>query len=90
MITLMLPIALRGIADGKSSVEVSGSTVGEALADVTSKYPEMKRHIFDDDGNIRPFINAYLGEENVNALQGLDTPVADGAELMLIPAMAGG
>jgi len=90
MKTLLVPTALRGFVDGKASVEVSGATVGETLADLAGRYPDLKRHLYEDDGRLRPFINVYLGEDNVKALEGLDTPVADGAELMLVPAIAGG
>jgi molybdopterin converting factor small subunit len=90
MKTLLIPTALRGFVDGRASVDVSGSTVGETLADLTNKYPDIKRHIYEDGGDLRSFINIYLGEDNVKALQGLDTPVKDGAELMLVPAIAGG
>ena len=90
MKTLLIPTALRGFVDGHASVEVSGATVGETLADLTNKYPDIKRHIYDNDDRPRSFINIYLGEDNVKALQGLDTPVKDGAELMLVPAIAGG
>jgi len=90
MKTLLIPTALRGFVDGKASVEVSGATVGEALAALADKHPDIRRHIYEDDGGLRPFINVYLGEDNVKALEGLATPVADGAELMLVPAIAGG
>ena len=90
MITLLIPTALRSFTGSKASVDVSGTTVGDALADLTNTHPDIKKHIFDDDGNLRSFINIYLGEDNVKSLQGLDTPVPDGAELMLVPAIAGG
>jgi len=88
--TLLIPTALRGFVDGHASVDVSGTTVGEMLADLINKYPDIKRHIYEDNGGLRSFINIYLGEDNVKTLQGLDTPVKDGAELMLVPAIAGG
>lgn len=90
MKTLLIPTALRGFVDGQSSVDVQGATVGEALIDLTAKYPDIKRHIYEDGGELRSFINVYSGEDNIKALQGLDTPVGDGAELMLVPAIAGG
>jgi molybdopterin converting factor small subunit len=90
MKTLLIPTALRGFVDGKASVEVSGATIGEALADLADRHPEVKRHIYEDDGGLRSFINIYLGEDNVKTLRGLETPLQDGAELMLVPAIAGG
>lgn len=90
MKTLLIPTALRGFVDGNASVDVSGSTVGEALAHLAEKYPDIKRHIYEEGGQPRSFINIYLGEDNIKTLQGLDTPLSDGAELMLVPAIAGG
>ena len=90
MKTILIPTALRGFVDGQASVTVSGATVGEALADLAGRHPDIKRHLYEDHGGLRPFINVYLGEDNIKTREGLDTPVPDGAELMLVPAIAGG
>jgi len=90
MKTILIPTALRGFVDGRASVEVSGATVGEALADLTGRHPDLTRHLYEENGRLRPFINVYLGEDNIKTRQGLETPVPDGAELMLVPAIAGG
>jgi molybdopterin converting factor small subunit len=90
MITLLIPTALRPFVDGKSSVEVNGETVSAAITGLTAQYPDIKRHIYDENGEIRSFINFYLGENNIKSIQGLETPVKEGDEVMLVPAIAGG
>jgi len=57
---------------------------------LAAKHPDIKQHIYHEGGEVRSFINIFLGEENIKSLRGLDTPLADGAVLMLVPAIAGG
>ena len=90
MTTIRIPTPLRPYAEGQSEVSVAGSNVGEALNDLVSKFPALKKHIFNDADQLRPFVNLFLGEEDVCHLQGVDTPLADGDKLMIIPSIAGG
>ena len=90
MTTIRIPTPLRPYAEGQSEVSVAGSNVGEALNDLVSKFPALKKHIFNDADQLRPFVNLFLGEEDVRHLQGVDTPLADGDKLMIIPSIAGG
>ena len=69
---------------------VSGSNISEALADLTTQYPTIKPHLFNDGGELRPFVNLFVGEHNIKDLQGVNTPIKDGERLMLIPSIAGG
>jgi molybdopterin converting factor small subunit len=89
-IKISIPTALRNFTDGKSEIEVVGKNVGELVNDFALKYPDIKTHLFDTDGSLRSFINLYIGENNIKDLQGLDTPVSDGMNLLLVPAIAGG
>jgi molybdopterin converting factor small subunit len=89
-ITLNIPSALRSFTDNRTAVEVSGATVGEALGDFVGQYPDIRAHLFADDGGLRAFINIYVGERNIKQSGGLDTPVRDGDSLILVPAIAGG
>jgi molybdopterin converting factor small subunit len=89
-ITLLIPTALRAFADQKSEVSAKGATVGETLADFTNQYPDIRRHLYEDDGKLRSFINVFVGEINIKTTGGLDTPLSDGATVMLVPAIAGG
>lgn len=90
MTILRIPTPLRAYTGGKSEVSVSGSNVAEALADLTTQYPTIKPHLFNESGELRPFVNLFLGENNIKDLQGVETPVKDGEKLVLIPSIAGG
>src|SRR5439155_7989618 len=71
-------------------VEARGETIRELLEDLSSRFPGLGGQLFADDGDLAPFVNVYLGREDVRTLDGLDTPVTDGATVILLPAMAGG
>lgn len=90
MTTLRIPTPLRTYTSGKSEVNVNGAKVSEALADLTSQYPAIKPHLFAESGELRPFVNLFVGESNIKDLQGVDTPIKDGDRIMLIPSIAGG
>jgi molybdopterin synthase sulfur carrier subunit len=84
-----IPPVLRAEAGGNREVEASGSTVRELLEDLRAKFGPLGDKIYDGD-KIAPFVNVYLDGEDVRTLDGVDTPVKDGATLILLPAMAGG
>ena len=84
-----IPPTLRAEVGGARQVEASGGTVREVLDDVAERYPALAAHLFAD-GEIAPFVNVYLGGEDVRTLEGLETPVSTGATVILLPAMAGG
>jgi molybdopterin converting factor small subunit len=90
MIKILIPYALRAFTGRNAEVEVEGSTAGEAINALANAYPALKNHLFTDDGQLRDFINLFTGGANINSLQGLNTPVADNGELMIVPAIAGG
>lgn len=89
-IKVKLPTQLRAAAGGASSVEVDGATVGEVLAAVYVVHPELKERLSDEDGSLRRFVNVYVGGDDIRFGDGLDTKVADGAEVQVLPAVAGG
>jgi adenylyltransferase/sulfurtransferase len=89
-ITIQIPTALRSFTDRQSEVKVEGATVGAAVAALAEAYPAIKPHLFQDDGSLRSFINIFLGDTNIKKLRGLETSLADGAVIMLVPAIAGG
>jgi molybdopterin synthase sulfur carrier subunit len=88
-IKIQIPTPMRQHADGKTTVEVAGATVQAALADLSAKYPAIAERVFKD-GKVRQFINVYLNNEDIRYLDSLATPVKDGDELAIIPAVAGG
>ncbi len=90
MTTLRIPTPLRPYAEGQSEISVQGTNVGEALDDLVSQFPSLKKHLFTETAELRPFVNLFLGDEDVRHLQGLDTPLAEGDRLMIIPSIAGG
>ena len=90
MPVLRIPTPLRPYTNGRSDVNVSGSNISEALTDLTKQYPTIKPHLFSEGGELRPFVNLFVGENNIKDLQGVNTPIQDSEKLMLIPSIAGG
>ena len=90
MIKILIPYALRAFTERNAEVDVEGGTAGDAINALANAYPALKAHLFTDNGQLRDFINLFVGGANINSLQGLNTPVADGGELMIVPAIAGG
>ncbi len=88
-VRVQIPTPMRQHAEGKAVVEVAGETVQAVLNDLVAKYPALKERIFQD-GKVRQFVNLYLEDEDVRYLDGMATPVKDGQELAVIPAVAGG
>src|SRR6185436_5163929 len=88
--TIHIPTPLRPFTDKNESVEVSGGTVGELLADLTKKYEGLRRHLYADDGRLRNFVNVYLNDEDIRYLQREQTPVKPGDSLSIVPSVAGG
>ena len=89
MALVRIPTPLRPHAGGLDRVEASGSTVGEILGDLTSRHPALRERLFDGE-ELRRFINVYVNNEDIRYLDELATPVADGDEVSIIPAVAGG
>jgi adenylyltransferase/sulfurtransferase len=90
MIKVLIPYALRAFTERNAEVEVEGATAGEAIRALAATYTDLQPHLFTDEGKLRDFINLFVGGANVSSLQGLDTPVAAGGEVMIVPAIAGG
>jgi adenylyltransferase/sulfurtransferase len=88
-VNILIPTALRTFTDRASEVSVEGATVGQAIGALAEKYPDIKQHLYKE-GELRSFINIFIGETNIKNLQGLDTPVAPDAQIVLVPAIAGG
>ena len=90
MPVLRIPTPLRAYTDGQSNITVAGANISEALTDLTTQYPTIKPHLFNEGGELRPFVNLFIGENNIKDLQGLNTPISDNDKLVLIPSIAGG
>ena len=89
-VTVKLPTQLRAAAGGEASVQSAGATVGEVLQGVYGPHPELRDRTAGEDGELRRFVNVYVAGEDIRYLDGLQTPVADGAEVQILPAVAGG
>jgi sulfur-carrier protein len=89
-VTVKLPTQLRDAAGGATAAQVDGTTVGEALEALYTEHGELRGRLADDDGGLRRFVNVYLGGEDIRFLEGLDTPLKDGDEVTILPAVAGG
>ncbi len=89
MSVVRVPPVLRAEAGGAREVEASGSTIRELLEDLSARVPALGEKVYDG-GEIRPYVNVYVDGEDVRTRDGLDTPVRDGATIVLLPAMAGG
>ena len=89
-IKVMIPTALRQFADGRDTIELEGSNVGQILEQLGQGFPELKRHLFTDDGALRNFVNVYINDENIRDRDHREIPIKDGDELTIVPAIAGG
>jgi MoaD family protein len=90
MATVKLPTQLREAAGGESAVSVGGATVGEVLDALFDRHGELRDRLSDGDGALRRFVNVYVDGEDIRYGQGLETPVTDGQEVQILPAVAGG
>jgi molybdopterin converting factor small subunit len=85
-----IPTALRQYAEKMDTVDVQAGTVGDALAGLTARYPDLRRHLYTDDGRLRAFVNVYLNGEDIRYLQKESTPAKDSDTLSIVPSVAGG
>ncbi len=89
MPNIKIPTPLRPYTSNQAQVSVNGATVGAALNDLTTQFPELRQHLFKE-GELRNFVNVYLGEEDVRFLGGLEPELATSDSLRIIPSIAGG
>ena len=90
MARILIPTPLRQYADKNDSVELTGATVGEVLGALTVRFPDLKKHLYNDEGKLRSFVNVYLNDEDIRYLGKDATPAADADTLSLVPSIAGG
>lgn len=89
-LTVRIPTTLRSLTAGESKIETSGATVKEALDNLEAAYPGFAERLLEEDGSLRRFVNIFLADDDIRFLQGLDTPIAPGSTLSIVPAVAGG
>jgi sulfur-carrier protein len=90
MARIIIPTPLRKFTGNEATFETSGTTVKEAIRELTQKHGGLSRHLLDDNSNIRSFIRVFLGEDDINALQKENTAVSHDAVISIVPAIAGG
>ncbi|MDI6770407.1 MAG: MoaD/ThiS family protein [Anaerolineales bacterium] len=90
MPVLKMPTPLRSYVDGQAEVTVTGATVGEAMQSLVTQFPALKAHLYNGEGQLRPFVNLFIGESNIKDLQGLGTSLGEDDKLLLVPSIAGG
>jgi molybdopterin synthase sulfur carrier subunit len=85
-----IPTPLRKLTHDEELVEVNAATVGAAFVELQTRYPGIKERLMDDNGEVRRFVNVFVNEEDIRFLQNQQTPLKDGDEISIIPAIAGG
>ncbi len=90
MARILIPTPLRQYADKQDSVQLPGKTVGEVLGELTSRFPDLRKQLFTDEGKLRSFVNVYLNDEDIRYLNRDATPVSDPDTLSIVPSIAGG
>ena len=89
-VLVKIPTQLRAAAGGEAEALLDGATVQEVLDGLFERHDELRTRLYDDEGGLRRFVNVYVAGEDIRFLDGLATPVKDGAELTILPAVAGG
>lgn len=89
-VTVRIPTQLRSLSGGAAEVPLEGTTVAELLRGLEETHPGFSERLFDDTGTLRRFVNVFVAEEDIRFLDGVETPVADGQTISIVPAVAGG
>jgi molybdopterin converting factor small subunit len=89
-VTVSIPTALRQYAGGNASIQLASGPVGQLLANLVEQHPQLGKQLYNDQGELRSFVNVYVGDEDIRYLQGAETAVPDGETVSIIPAIAGG
>jgi sulfur-carrier protein len=89
-VRVIIPTPLRAYAGKQDSVELQASTVGEALRTLTTRYQDLRRHLYAEDGRLRSFVNVYVNDEDIRYLEKDDTPLKQGDTVSIVPSIAGG
>jgi MoaD family protein len=90
MAKILIPTPLRQFAGKNDSVELSGATVGEVLQGLTSQYGDLRRHLYNDEGKLRSFVNVYVNDEDIRYLDKDKTALKEGDVVSIVPSIAGG
>lgn len=89
-VKVLIPTPLRNLTKDQETVEATGGTIGDVIADLEKRHPGLRERLCDDKGEIRRFVNVYLNQEDIRFKDGKATAVNDGDEVSIVPAIAGG
>lgn len=89
-VTITIPTALRQYAGGQAAVKLESGSIGAVLATLVEQNPQLGKQLYNEQGQLRSFVNVYVGDDDIRYLQGIETPVPDGETVSIIPAIAGG
>jgi len=89
-VTVSIPTALRQYADGNANIQLASGPIGQLLANLVEQHPQLGKQLYNEQGQLRSFVNVYVGDEDIRYLQGAETQVPDGETVSIIPAIAGG
>jgi sulfur-carrier protein len=89
-VSVRIPTPLRKLTNDEELVTVEAETIGDAISELQTKYPGIQERLMDENGEVRRFVNIYLNEEDIRFLENKATPIKDGDEVSIIPAIAGG
>jgi molybdopterin converting factor small subunit len=90
MTVLRIPSPLRAYADGQAELQVQGQDVAQAMESLIQKHPALRQHLFNGNGELRPFVNVFINNEDIRQIEGLKTPLKPEDRLMIVPSIAGG
>ena len=90
MPTLRMPALMRYYVENQSEVLITGSTISDALKDLVTRYPAIKIHIMDKNGDLRRYVNLFINETNIKELDGMRTPVQENDQIIILPSISGG
>jgi molybdopterin converting factor small subunit len=90
MAQILIPTPLRQFAEKQNSVALQGATVGEVLTALTTRFPDLKKNLFTDEGKLRSFVNVYLNDEDIRYMNKEATPAKDTDTISIVPSIAGG
>ena len=89
-VVIRIPAALQGFAGGEHELRASAGTLAEVLGELARRHPQLVQRLLAPEGELRPFVNVFVGRENVRGMAGLGTPIPAGAIVTILPAVAGG
>lgn len=89
-VKITIPTPLRPYTENRDIIEVEGQTIRELLENITVRYPQLKRHLFSEDGRLRSFVNIYVNDEDIRYLDGENTKIKESDIISIVPAIAGG